>query len=63
MLQQIAGAQEHMLEMIESKKFKFDGTGGRWETLAFSLYTEICELSALAGALLEHDLGEDEGEV
>jgi hypothetical protein len=53
----IAGAQERALAMIEKQKFVFDGTGGRWEKLAFTLYTDICEMSAHAEMVLE---GEDE---
>jgi hypothetical protein len=40
------------LAMIQGEGFTFDGSGGRWEKLAFSLYTHIVDLGEKARAAI-----------
>ena len=47
-LEDFEKAQQEILAIIRRENFVFDNTGGRWEKLAFSLYTEICSISSIA---------------
>ena len=62
-LKRIAAKQQEALRMIESNGFVFDGPlgaePGNWEHLAFSLYTDICEIDTWARAALGTPLGEE----
>lgn len=43
-LKQCRGFQANALEIIRKHKFIFRGKGGRWEKLAFTFYTDLCEI-------------------
>jgi hypothetical protein len=64
-LDKVMDAQPAALRMIRENGFVFDDIGrepGNWKHLAFSLYTDICELSTLAHHALGIPLGEDSSE-
>jgi hypothetical protein len=65
-LRQIAETQQKALKVIESNGFVFDGPlgaePGNWQHLAFSLYTDICEVDVWARNALGVPLGQIEGE-
>jgi hypothetical protein len=55
-LEQIAPMQQNALRMIERNGFVFEDIGnepGNWQHLAFTLYTELCEVDSIVGAALE----------
>ena len=55
-LEQIARMQPRMLEIIESNGFVFDDIGsdpGNWQHLAFSIYTDLCEVDTIARSALK----------
>jgi len=57
-LQRIAEQQPKTLAMIQTNGFVFDSIGnepGNWQHLAFSIYTDLCEMDALARAALIED--------
>lgn len=61
-LRAIARKQQEVLAVIESNGFVFDDIGsepGNWKHLAFTLYTEICEIDTWAHNALDIPLGED----
>jgi len=45
--------QPEALEMIERAGFIFDKSGGSWEKLAFTLYSDLCEINLKARQLFE----------
>lgn len=51
----LSGIAKSMLSMIERENFIFDGSGGRWEKLAFTLYSEIVQMSFDLSSLLPPD--------
>ena len=54
-LEEIAAKQKLVLEMIERNGFVFAEIGrepGNWQHLAFTLYTEICEIDTIAKSAL-----------
>ena len=54
-LREIAKKQQETLEMIRSNGFVFDSIGkeqGNWQHLAFSIYTDICEIDVAARSAL-----------
>ena len=59
-LERIAEQQPKTLAMIRRNGFVFDDIGaepGNWQHLAFSIYTDLCEVDSIARAALEgaHD--------
>lgn len=47
--------QPEMLKMIEANKFVFTDIGnepGKWQHLAFTLYTELCALNEMAQSVI-----------
>ena len=57
-LREIADQQPKTLEMIRANGFVFDSIGaepGNWQHLAFTIYTDLCEVDTLARAALEGD--------
>jgi hypothetical protein len=55
-LETIAGAQREALQIIRENDFRFVDIGkqpGNWQHLAFTLYTQICDVSLLAEGVLE----------
>ena len=68
-LEEIAKLQPRALAMIQANGFVFDvdlaappetlDELGRWQKLAFSLYTDLCEANSLARADLVDDLDGD----
>ncbi len=65
-LRLIESKQKEAIEMIKRNGFVFQTPLGkqelseveRWEKLAFTLYTEICEISHIARQALEIDIEE-----
>ena len=54
-LEVIATKQRESLQMIQRNGFVFDDIGaepGNWQHLAFTLYTTVCEVDAIARAAL-----------
>lgn len=54
-LRRVADKQPEVLAMIRREGFVFDSIGkepGNWQHLAFSLYTELCELDVIARSAL-----------
>ena len=54
-LEAIAAQQPKTLEMIRHNGFVFDDIGrepGNWQHLAFSVYTDLCEVDSIARAAL-----------
>ncbi len=54
-LEVIATKQRAALQTIQDNGFVFESIGrepGNWEHLAFSLYTDLCEVDAIARAAL-----------
>jgi hypothetical protein len=54
-MQQIAAQQPKTLATIERNGFVFDDIGterGNWQHLAFSIYTDLCEVDTIARAAL-----------
>ena len=54
-LEKIAEFQQKALKVIESNGFVFESIGnekGNWQHLAFTLYTELCEVDVIARAAL-----------
>jgi len=47
--------QPQALEYIKNEDYVFDDSGGKWEKLAFLLYTNLCEIELKARQLLEDD--------
>ena len=61
-LDKVMDKQPEALRIIEENGFVFDDIGkepGNWKHLAFSLYTDICELSTIAHHALGIPLGEE----
>jgi hypothetical protein len=59
-LERIAAQQPKTLAMIKRNGFVFDSIGqepGNWQHLAFSIYTDLCEVDLIARAALR--AGED----
>lgn len=59
-LEQIAEQQPKTLRMIESNGFVFDSIGcepGNWQHLAFSIYTDLCEVETVASSTLRAERG------
>jgi hypothetical protein len=55
-LERIVEAQPNTLAMIERNGFVFDSIGrepGNWQHLAFSIYTDLCEVDLIARTALE----------
>ena len=55
-LQRISEQQPNTLSMIEHNGFVFDDIGntpGNWQHLAFTVYTELCEVDSIARAALD----------
>lgn len=62
-LRKIATTQPEALEMIRDKGFIFEDIGsepGNWQHLAFTLYTEICEIDMIAREALGIGVGDPE---
>ena len=60
-LREIAEKQQQALGIIESNGFVFDAIGkepGNWQHLAFTLYTEICEIDVWARNALDIPIGD-----
>ena len=54
-LEAVAAQQPKTLAMIEANGFVFDDIGkepGNWQHLAFSIYTDLCEVDSIARAAL-----------
>ena len=54
-LEEIAAKQQLILKIIESNGFVFTDLGkepGNWRHLAFTLYTQICEIDSIARSAL-----------
>ena len=47
--------QPHALSVIKKEGFVFDGSGGKWERLAFSFYADLCELESKARSLFKEE--------
>jgi hypothetical protein len=61
-LQHIAEAQPTALKIIEENGFVFEDIGkepGNWQHLAFTLYTEICEIDLSVRRALDIKPGEE----
>lgn len=43
-------------EMMRRNGFVFDNLDDRWQKLAFTLYTDVCDLSARADELLDEEV-------
>lgn len=55
-LQRISEQQPKTLEMIRRNGFVFDDIGcepGNWQHLAFTIYTDLCEVDTVARNALE----------
>lgn len=55
-LERIAEQQQKTLAMIQSNDFVFDSIGnepGNWQHLAFSIYTDLCEVDTIARQALD----------
>ena len=60
-LEHIAAQQPKTLAMIEASGFVFRSIGnepGNWQHLAFSIYTDLCEVDVWARIALGETLGE-----
>jgi hypothetical protein len=60
-LERIAEQQPKTLAMIQRNGFKFEDIGnepGNWQHLAFSIYTDLCEVDSIARAALRSNQGE-----
>lgn len=55
-LEAVETSQPEALKMIQREGFVFDGSGGRWERLALSLYSRLVELSHEAVGILAESL-------
>jgi hypothetical protein len=54
-LERIAEQRQMTLRMIERNGFVFESIGrepGNWQHLAFSIYTDLCEVDGIARAAL-----------
>jgi len=47
--------QSHALGIIKKEDFVFDGSGGRWEKLAFTFYSNLCEIDSRACQMFKDD--------
>jgi hypothetical protein len=47
-LREISHFQPKCLDICRKHKFIFSGKDGRWEKLAFTFYSEICEINSIA---------------
>jgi chromosome segregation ATPase len=57
-LRKIQGFQPAALATIERNGFVFEDIGGQpgnWQHLAFSLYTDLCEIETISRSALEND--------
>ena len=57
-LEAVAAQQPKTLAMIEANGFVFTDIGkepGNWQHLAFSVYTDLCEVDTIARAALGED--------
>lgn len=57
-LERIAEQQQKTLAMIERNGFVFDSIGrdpGNWQHLAFSIYTDLCEIDMIARTALAEE--------
>lgn len=55
-LELIGAQQQKTLKVIESNGFVFDNIGnepGNWQHLAFTIYTDLCEIDTIAKAALK----------
>lgn len=57
-LEKVSEQQPVTLRMIEHNGFVFDSIGnepGNWQHLAFSIYTDLCEVDTIARAALTEE--------
>lgn len=57
-LEEIATKQPEALKIIEQEGFVFTDIGhepGNWQHLAFTLYTQLCEVDSIARAALAEE--------
>jgi len=52
-LDKVETKQTEIISMLRKNGFVFENKGGRWEKLAFTLYSEICDLRSQAKDALE----------
>ena len=50
--------QPRALEICRKRGFVFRGKGGKWEKLAFTFYTDLCEIENLCRNALQLELDE-----
>lgn len=50
--------QPNALKICRKQEFIFAGKGGNWEKLAFTFYTDLCEIAEIAKAALSVGEGE-----
>ncbi len=56
-LERIAGQQQMTLATIKANGFVFEDIGsepGNWQHLAFTIYTDLCEIDSIARGALEN---------
>lgn len=58
-LKRIEPASHYILDIIKKENFVFDGSGGRWEKLAMTIYADLVSASTEARMVLE---GEEKGD-
>jgi hypothetical protein len=54
-LERIAGRQLRTLATLRKHRIVFDGSGGEWEKVALTIYTDLCEVDSIARAALTAD--------
>lgn len=54
-LKRCEAKQAEALEVCRKHNFVFKGKGGRWEKLALTFYTDLCEVYLIAHAALRED--------
>jgi hypothetical protein len=54
-LKQCQQFQPDALDKCRKHKFVFRGKGGRWEKLAFTFYSNLCEINSICRNVLESD--------
>jgi len=47
--------QERCIKILEKEGFLFDNLNDKWQKLAFTFYSDICELSGKAKALVRKE--------
>lgn len=60
-LQSTSEASRKQLDIIQAEGFVFNGEGGRWEKLAFTLYSALVEVSTDARHWIEDTAPVDDG--